>query len=451
MPGKLFKFPHDFLWGAATASYQIEGAWDEDGKGESIWDRFCHTSGKIDKADTGDIACDHYHRYKEDVENMKRLGLKAYRFSVSWPRVIPEGKGRINKAGLDFYERLVDELLKAGIQPFLTLYHWDLPQALQEEGGWTNRDTVGYFKDYTAEVFKKLGDRVHYWITHNEPAVVSYSGYHLGTYAPGIKDLSTALRVCHHLLLSHGEAVAVLKESGNEKTRVGIALCLFPAHPASESKEDKKAANRFDGYLNRWFLDPIYKGSYPEDMMALYGDKAPKVQAQDLGCISRKIDFLGVNYYTRSVVKADAKEAFLALRFIKPAGAEYTATEGEIYPVGFYEILKRIHDDYGAPFIYITENGAAFSDKIDENGQVNDGSRIKYLKSHLLQLHKAIKDGVKISGYFVWSLMDNFEWTEGYSKRFGLIYVDYPTQKRVIKASGWWYKKVIEKMGVELG
>ena len=450
MTGEMVKFPHGFIWGTATAAYQIEGAYSEDGKGESIWDRFCNIPGNVQDGDRGDIACDHYHRYRDDIKLMKTLSLNAYRFSIAWPRIFPQGKGKVNQGGLDFYERLVDELLDAGIEPFVTLYHWDLPQALQEEGGWANRDTVGYFKDYAAQVSKKLGDRVHYWITHNEPIVVSFCGHHSGVHAPGTKDLSTALKVCHHLLLSHGEAVAVLRDNGDEKTRVGITLNLSPVHPASESKEDKEAAKKFDGYLNRWFLDPIYKGSYPEDMMALYGDKAPKIQAQDLGCISAKIDFLGVNYYSRNVVKADAKAPFLGLSQVKPSGAEYTEMDWEIYPGGIYEILKRIHNDYDAPLIYITENGAAFSDKIDKNGQVNDEPRIKYLKSHLLQAHKAIKDGVKLSGYFVWSLMDNLEWAHGYSKRFGLIYIDYPTQKRIIKASGLWYKKVIEKNGIEI-
>lgn len=450
MAEKIAKFPHGFIWGTATAAYQIEGAWNEDGKGESIWDRFCRIPGNVQDGDRGDIACDHYHRYRDDIKLMKTLSLNAYRFSIAWPRIFPQGKGRINQRGLDFYERLVDELFDAGIEPFVTLYHWDLPQALQEEGGWANRDTVGYFKDYAAQVSKGLGDRVHYWITHNEPWVTSFAGHHLGILAPGIKSLPTALKVSHHLLLSHGEAVAVLRDNGDEKTRLGITLNLSPAHPASESKEDKEAAKRFDGYLNRWFLDPIYKGCYPEDMMSVYGDKAPKIRAQDLERISAKIDFLGVNYYSRQVIKADAKDDFLGLKPVEPADTEYTEMDSEIYPAGLYKILKRIHNDYDAPLIYITENGAAFSDKIDKNGQVNDKSRIKYLKSHFLQAHKAIEDGVKLSGYFVWSLMDNFEWALGYSKRFGLIYVDYPTQKRIIKASGWMYKKVIEKKGVEI-
>jgi len=447
-PKRIVRFPDNFVWGAATASYQIEGAYNEDGKGESIWDRFCRTPGKVQDGDRGGIACDFYHRYRDDVKLMKSMSLNAYRFSIAWSRIFPQGKGQVNQRGLDFYERVVDELLDSGIEPFVTLYHWDLPQALQEKGGWANRDTIGYFKDYAEEVSRKLGDRVHFWITHNEPWVVSFLGHHSGIHAPGIKNLSTALKVSHHLLLSHGETVAVIRDNGDEKTQVGITLNLSPVYPVSESEEDKKAAKRWDGYLNRWFLEPIYKGSYPEDMLALYGDKAPEIQAQDLERISTKTDFLGVNYYTRTVVKADKKEVFLGLSQVKPTGAEYTEMDWEIYPPGIYEILKRVHNDYDAPVIYITENGVAFPDKIDKNGRVNDESRIEYLKGHFLQAHRAIEDGVKLSGYFVWSLLDNFEWAYGYSKRFGLIYTDYPTQKRIIKASGWWYKKVIEKKGV---
>ena len=447
-PKRIVRFPENFVWGTATASYQIEGGYNEDGKEESIWDRFCRTPGKVQGGDRGDVACNHYHRYRDDVKLMKSMSLNAYRFSIAWSRIFPQGKGQINQRGLNFYERLVDELLDSGIEPFVTLYHWDLPQALQEKGGWVNKDTIGYFKDYAEEVSKKLGDRVHFWITHNEPWVVSFLGHHSGIHAPGIKNLSTALKVSHHLLLSHGETVAVIRDNGDEKTQVGITLNLSPGYPASESKEDKKAAKRFDGYLNRWFLEPIYKGSYPEDMLVLYGDKAPEIQAKDLERISTKIDFLGVNYYTRTVVKADKKETFLGLSQVKPSGAEYTEMDWEIYPPGIYEILKRVHSDYDEPVIYITENGVAFPDKIDKNGRVNDESRIEYLKGHFLQAHRAIGEGVKLSGYFVWSLLDNFEWAYGYSKRFGLIYTDYPTQKRIIKASGWWYKEVIEKNGI---
>lgn len=447
-PKRIVRFPENFIWGAATASYQIEGAYNEDGKGESIWDRFCRTPGKVQDGDRGDVACDFYHRYRDDIKLMKEISLNAYRFSIAWSRIFPQGKGQLNQDGLDFYERVVDELLDSGIEPFVTLYHWDLPQALQEKGGWANRDTIGYFKDYAEEVSRKLGDRVRFWITHNEPWVVSFLGHHSGIHAPGTKNLSTALKVSHHLLLSHGETVAVIRDNGDEKTQVGIALNLSPVYPASESEGDKKAAKRYDGYLNRWFLEPIFKGSYPEDMLALYGDKAPEIQAQDLERISAKIDFLGVNYYYRTVVEADKKEAFLGLSQVKPTDAEYTEMDWEIYPPGICQILERVHNDYDAPVIYITENGVAFPDKIDKNGRVNDESRIEYLKGHFLEANRAIEEGVKLSGYFVWSLLDNFEWVYGYSRRFGLVYTDFSNQKRIVKASGWWYKKVIEKNGV---
>lgn len=448
MPEKFLKFPDNFKWGAATASYQIEGAYDEDGKGVSIWDHFSHLPGRTQGNDTGDVACDHYHRYREDVENMKKLGLKAYRFSVSWPRVIPEGRGKVNEAGLDFYDRLVDELLRTGIEPFVTLYHWDLPQVLQEEGGWKNRDIVGYFSDYVAILAHRLGDRVHHWITHNEPWVVSFLGHAFGTHPPGIMNLSTALQVSHHLLLSHGRAVEVLKNIGDEKIKAGITLNLSPVHPPSKKEENIKAAKRFDGHLNRWFLDPLFKGYYPPDMWEYYQDKVPKILPGDMSIISRKIDFLGINYYTRQIVKDNPKEKILQLSFLKPEQAEYTDMGWEVYPKGIYEILKRVQDEYSPRSIYITENGAAFQDRLDKEGKIKDERRISYLEEHLSFAHKAIEEGVRLKGYFIWSLMDNFEWTYGYSKRFGLIYVDYPTQKRFFKESANWYRKVIENNGI---
>ncbi len=448
MSEKFLKFPDNFLWGTATASYQIEGAWDEDGKGESIWDYFCHIPRKIYREDTGDIACDHYHRYKEDVENMKKIGLKAYRFSISWPRIIPEGKGKVNKAGLDFYDRLVDELLKADIEPFITLYHWDLPQALQEGGGWQNRDIVGYFADYAALVAHYLGDRVRHWITHNEPWVVSFLGQAYGVHAPGIMDFSGALRVSHHLLLSHGRVVELLKNLGDEKTKVGITLNLRPVYPVSKKEEDIEAAKRCDGYINRWFLDPVFKGAYPPDMLEYYQDKAPQILPGDMSTMSRKVDFLGVNYYSRWIVKDNPREKILKLSFLKPEEAEYTHMEWEIYPRGIYEILRRVQEDYSPRAIYITENGAAFPDRLDEENKVKDEKRIDYLREHILFAHKAIEDGMRLKGYFVWSLMDNFEWAYGYSKRFGIIYTDYPTQRRIFKESASWYKRVIENNGI---
>ncbi|MBE0478753.1 beta-glucosidase [Candidatus Aerophobetes bacterium] len=447
MPEKL-EFPDDFLWGAATASYQIEGASYEDGKGLSIWDHFSHTPGKIHGGDTGDIACDHYHRYREDVANMKEMGLNAYRFSISWPRVIPEGKGKINKSGLDFYDRLVDTLLEAEIEPFVTLYHWDLPQNLQENGGWANRDTVGYFEDYATLVAHRLAGRVHHWITHNEPWVVSFLGHAFGVHAPGIMDFPLALQVSHHLLLSHAETVTVLKDAGDERTKVGITLNLSPIHPASEKKEDVEAAKIYDGHLNRWFLDPIFYGAYPPDMLDCYGEKVPQILPGDIGTISKKIDFLGVNYYTRHIVKHDPRQRILKISSVVPKEAEFTDMGWEIYPSGIYELLKRVQNDYSPEVMYITENGAAFPDTIGNDGKVEDERRINYLKEHFSFAHKAMLEGVRLKGYFVWSLMDNFEWAYGYSKRFGLIYVDYPTQKRIFKKSANWYRQVIQSNSV---
>ncbi|NOZ26964.1 MAG: beta-glucosidase [Chloroflexi bacterium] len=443
------EFPAGFLWGAATASYQIEGAWNEDGKGESIWDRFSHTPGKVLNGDTGDVACDHYHRWKDDIQLMQEIGLKGYRFSISWPRVLPTGRGKANPAGLDFYNRLVDGLLEAGIRPFVTLYHWDLPQALQEIGGWGNRDVAYYFADYAALIGRRLGDRVKQWITHNEPWVVAFVGHLYGVHAPGLTDPRLALQVSHHLLLSHGEAARALRDAGDADTQVGITLNLSPAHAASESEADQAAARRQDGFQNRWFLDPLFRGAYPPDMLELYGDLAPQVAPGDMARIQAPLDFLGVNYYTRSVVK-DAPDAEIPkTQAVKPEGPEYTEMGWEVYPEGLYELLTRLQRDYDPPALYITENGCAFPDEVNEQGQVDDERREAYLREHFIQAHRAIQDGVKLRGYFVWSLLDNFEWALGYSKRFGIVYVDYPTQRRIIKRSGRWYSKVIARNTVE--
>ncbi|MCL5025948.1 MAG: GH1 family beta-glucosidase [Chloroflexi bacterium] len=437
-------FPQGFVWGTATAAYQIEGAVKEDGRGESIWDRFSHTPGNVLNGDTGDIACDHYHRYPEDIRLMQDLGLPAYRLSISWPRVFPEGKGNVNEHGLDFYQRLVEGLLGAGITPFVTLYHWDLPQALQDEGGWANRDTASYFAEYADLVGRRLGDRVGYWITHNEPAIAAFVGHYFGEHAPGRRDLGMAVQVSHNLLVSHGEAVEALRalERG---LQIGITLNLSPAQPASDAHVE--AAQRQDGFANRWFLDPLFRGSYPEDMLALYGDLAPAVQAGDLETISAPIDFLGVNYYFRTVVEDDPEGAFPQTRTIRPEGAEYTGMRWEVYPQGLYEVLMRLHQEYRVPRMFITENGAAFPDAIDADGQIRDDRRLAYLEAHLTQAQRAIQDGAPLSGYFVWSLMDNFEWARGYSQRFGIVYVDYEDQQRIVKSSGHWYGDVVRQNG----
>jgi beta-glucosidase len=456
MTNDMLRFPDGFLWGAATSAYQIEGGVAEGGRGVSIWDTFCQSEGKVFQGHTGDVACDHYHRYAEDIELMRSLGLHAYRFSIAWPRVLPEGKGKINQQGLDFYERLVDALLAAGIQPFATLYHWDLPQALQDAGGWANRETVGAFCEYADAVSRHLGDRVKNWSTHNEPWVVAFSGHQFGCLAPGIKDLANALQVAHHLLLSHGESVPMLRGNGSAGTQVGISLNLIPVEPASTAEADVAAARRKDGYLNRWFLDPLYKGSYPEDMLDFYGELAPVVQRGDMARIAAPLDFLGVNYYMRNVVQDDPQSPVVQTRQVIPDGAEITEMGWEVYPQGLYDLLTRLHADYHPPAIYITENGAAFPDEATPDGRVFDPRRIAYLDAHLRQAHRAIqactehsrRDGVPLKGYFVWSLLDNFEWSHGYSKRFGFVYVFYPTQQRIVKKSGHWYRQVIERNGL---
>lgn len=444
----LLAFPESFIWGAATAAYQIEGAWDEDGKGPSIWDVFCRVPGAIQNGDTGDVACDHYHRWREDVALMRELGLRAYRFSISWPRVLPEGKGKVNRPGLDFYDRLVDALLAAEIQPFVTLYHWDLPQALQEEGGWPVRDTACRFADFADVVSRRLGDRVRRWITLNEPWVAAYAGYGNGYHAPGIRNPLAAVQATHHLLLAHGLAVPVLRENGDAATRVGITLNLSPVHPASDRPADEGAAHRYDGFLNRWFLDPLFRGHYPEDMLEMLGSALPDRYEEDLETIAVPVDFLGVNLYTRTVVADDPDSVVVETREVKPTGRPYTEMGWEVYPEGLYEILTRVHRDYAPPCIYVTENGAAFADRVSADGRVHDAQRVDFLREYIAQAHRALEEGVPLAGYFVWTLLDNFEWAYGYSKRFGIVYVDFATQERIVKDSGIWYRGVIAENGV---
>lgn len=441
MAKNFYSFPENFTWGVATASCQIEGAWDEDGKGESIWDRFSHTPGMVQDGDTGDIACDHYHRWHEDVALMKELGLKAYRFSIAWPRILPTGRGVVNQAGIDFYSHLVDALLEAGIEPYVTLYHWDLPQALQEEGGWPDRMSVDAFVEYADVASRALGDRVKHWITFNEPWVSAFVGYFEGRHAPGIKDLPKALVASHHLLLAHGKSVPVIRKN-SPNAQVGITLNLHPSEAASNSAADRAAAYYNDGYINRWFLDPICGRGYPLDMVRHYDVDMGFVQTDDLEQISIPVDFLGANYYTRNVLRSNTLlEEENAPRTIF-RNDEITEMGWEVYPEGIYNLLGRLHFDYNFPAIYISENGAAFKDQVVD-GQVDDPQRLSYIKRHLQQVHRAIEMGVPVKGYFVWSLMDNFEWAYGYSKRFGLIYVDYETQQRILKSSGKWYGQVI--------
>ncbi len=453
-----YAFPKDFVWGAATSAYQIEGATREDGRGESIWDRFAHTPSKIEDSTSGDIACDHYHRWKDDVALMKRLGLRAYRFSIAWPRVVPGGRGTVNARGLDFYSRLVDELLAHGIEPYATLYHWDLPQPLQDQGGWANRATAEAFVDYADAVSGRLGDRVRHWITHNEPWCASMLGYQSGRHAPGLSNWGEALAASHHLLLSHGRSVPVLRANARA-SQVGITLNLCPAVPASASREDHDATRHFDGYFNRWFLDPLYRGLYPGDMVADYvgrgylppGDLA-FLKPGDLKAIAVPTDFLGVNYYNRAVVRSDRiPEAQNQLRTVDLAPkSEWTDMGWEVYPDGLFQTLARLRLEYEVPKMFITENGASYADGPSLEGCVADARRERYVRDHLLAAHRAIELGVPLAGYFVWSLLDNFEWERGYTQRFGVTWVDYATQRRVPKDSALWYRRVIEENAVVL-
>jgi beta-glucosidase len=448
MDKKLFQFPKDFVWGAATASYQIEGAWNEDGKGESIWDRFSHTPGNVQDGDTGDVACDHYHRWMEDLGLLKELGLKAYRFSIAWPRILPNGRGAINQAGLDFYNKLVDGLLELNIEPYVTLYHWDLPQKLQDEGGWVSRSVVDAFVGYADVVSLSLGDRVKNWITLNEPWVSAFIGYEHGRHAPGHTNLHEALAASHHLLLSHGLAVPVIRRN-SPNSNVGITLNLTPQVPASPSIADRDAANWGDGYVNRFFLDPLVGRGYPQDMVNGFGNKMDFVQANDLSVISTPVDFIGVNYYTRNIARSEKISEAENAPLTVIRGDEITQMDWEVYPEGIYKTLGRLYFDYDFPAIYITENGASFEDHVSADGEVDDPARLSYIKRHLEQVHRAIEAGIPVKGYFAWSLMDNFEWGFGYSKRFGLIRVDYQTQKRTFKSSAKWYRQVIDQNAVE--
>lgn len=441
-------FPDTFLWGCATASYQIEGSPLADGAGASIWHRFSHTPGTVANGDTGDLACDHYRRYPEDIALMRDLGLKAYRFSIAWPRVFPTGCGSVNTKGLDFYERLVDGLLAADIAPFATLYHWDLPAALQDTGGWANRDTAHRFADYAQTVFERLGDKVSHWITLNEPWVVAHVGHIAGQHAPGMRDLWAGLKAVHHQLLAHGQAVRMFRDL-NLPGEIGLTLSFLPAYPASDAEEDRAAAERFQAYHNRLFSDPVFLGHYPEVLRERFANAWPSAPREDMRLIHAPVDFLGVNYYSRAVVQAQPDDGLLQAQGV-PQPSVHTAMGWEVFPQGLYDLLTGLKRDYGDPAIYITENGAAFEDQLDASGEVCDGERLDYLRQHFAAAHRALAAGVRLKGYFVWSLLDNFEWAEGYRPRFGLVRVDFASQKRTVKQSGRWYKEVIARGGLEI-
>jgi beta-glucosidase len=440
-------FPQGFLWGSATASYQVEGAWKDGGKGESIWDRFSHTPGKVLNGDTGDVACDHYHRWPQDIGLMKSLGLQAYRLSIAWPRILPSGTGKVNPAGLDYYSRLVDGLLEAGIRPFVTLYHWDLPQAIEDRGGWPVRKSAFAFAEYTEAVARRLGDRVKDWITLNEPWVSAWLGYNMGVHAPGRTNLRDAFLAAHHLLLGHGLATPIIRRD-SPGSQVGITLNLSVHYPASDSEADDRAARLADGTGNRWFLDPVDKGSYPQDIIDRFGLDMGFVEFGDLQAVAAPLDFLGINYYTRHIARSEEIPESRNAKRTLFEGTEHTEMGWEVHPESLYVLLKRLAADYSFPNYYITENGCAYVDDVGADGEVHDPKRIAYLHGHFDAAGRAIADGVPLRGYFVWSLMDNFEWSFGYTKRFGIVYVDYETQTRIPKDSAKWYSKVIARNGL---
>ena len=441
LPPHLDRFPPDFAWGAATAAYQIEGGWDADGRGVSIWDVFSHTRGRVRGGETGDVACDHYNRWREDIDLMAELGLGAYRFSVSWPRVLADGVGRLNPAGLDFYDRLVDALLERSIEPFVTLYHWDLPAALQERGGWASASMPDWFSEYARVVAARLGDRVRSWITLNEPQVFAFHGYGRGLHAPGLRDWGTALRAAHHALVAHWAGTAAVR-SVVPDARVGIAIDLRDVQPATDSEQDRAAAARVDAGSQRWFLDPLFGRGYPPEQVAAYGALLDGIDTGEVANRSERLDFLGVNYYTRELIRDSRRGPFRATA-AAVRGAPVTSMGWEVYPDGLTHVLASLHRDYAPSALYVTENGAAFPDTVAPDGTVADTSRLDYLRRHLAATARAMEQGAPVRGYFVWSLMDNFEWAEGFSKRFGIVRVDYETQARTIKASGRWYAALI--------
>ncbi len=422
-----------FTWGVATAAYQIEGAAAEDGRGPSIWDTFAHTPGKTRNGESGDVACDHYHRWQDDVALIASLGVDAYRFSIAWPRVQPLGHGAWNPAGLGFYDRLVDALLARGIQPHATLYHWDLPQALQDQGGWASRDTAHRFAEYAEFMGRRLGDRLRTLATHNEPWCTAVLGHQVGKFAPGFHDPALAAQVSHHLLLSHGLAVRAMRAAG-VKCPLGIVLNQSSADAAEDTEADHALARAEYARFVRWYMDPIFHGRYPDDPGI---EHRPVVQDGDLATIHTPLDFLGINYYTR--IWASAAQPPRP----QPKALGVTDMGWEIHPRGLQDLLERVHREYRLPPVYITENGMAHADQLVD-GTVDDGPRIDYVRSHLEAVAAARAAGVDVRGYFYWSLMDNYEWDSGYDKRFGLVYVDYPTQRRILKASAHWYRHTIE-------
>lgn len=441
-------FPPDFLWGVATSAYQIEGAPLADGAGPSNWHQFCREAERIANGDRGDVACDHYHRYRQDVDLMADIGIRSYRFSISWSRVLPEGRGFINQKGLEFYRRLTDCLLKQGIQPFVTLFHWDLPAALQAQGGWANPDCAHWFADYALVLFDQLRGLVPYWATLNEPWVVAHAGYVEGSHPPGLRSLDLAPRVSHNLLRAHAQAVQAFR--ANCSGKIGLVVNLEPKQAATSDPADLAAMARAHAYINRQFLDPLLLGAYPEEMSEIFGRSWPRFPEGELKLISEPIDFIGINYYSRAVVRDDPTGDLCGVSRIRQSAAQHTAMDWEVFPEGLASVLLWVQRRYGDRPLYVTENGAAFDDPPIVRGRIPDYQRVDYLRRHLLAARSAISQGVNLRGYFVWSLLDNFEWTHGYAKRFGIVGVDFPTQRRVLKESAKFYADVIRSNGASL-
>ena len=445
-----YRFPADFVWGAATSAYQIEGSPLADGAGPSIWQRFAHTPGMMANGDHGDVACDHYRRYKDDVQLMRALGLQSYRFSIAWSRVLPDGTGRVNQKGLDFYSRLVDELLENGIEPNATLFHWDLPAALDDRGGWLNRDSAHWFADYAEVMFKALDGRVKRWSTVNEPWVVTDGGYLRGVLAPGHRSKYEAPIAAHNLMRASGAAIQAYRATGRHE--IGVVFNIEPKYPASQSPEDLAATRRAHAYMNEQFADPALLGSYPSELKDIFGDAWPDFPSEDFQLTRQPVDFVGINYYTRSVVKHDDEGYPCHATRVRQANVTHTETDWEVYEQGLVDTLMWFKHRYGDLPLYITENGAAFYDPpVAEGEVVEDPLRIAYLRKHLHALHQCIEAGVNLKGYYAWSLLDNLEWSLGFAKRFGLYHVDYATLKRTPKGSAKFYAKVIETNGAALG
>ncbi|MGN7456725.1 GH1 family beta-glucosidase [Paenibacillus pasadenensis] len=443
-------FPKDFVWGTATASYQIEGAYDEDGRGLSIWDTFARTPGKVVNGDTGDVACDSYHRYEEDIALLKQLGVKSYRFSIAWPRIFPQGTGEVNEKGLDYYRRVIDGLIAAGIEPAVTLYHWDLPQALQDKGGWDNRETIDAFLAYAEIVFKAFGDKVKSWITFNETWCVSFLSNFIGVHAPGHTDLQLATNVAHHCLVAHGRAVQLYR-SLNLPGQIGTTHNLSWSEPYTTRPEDVEAARRSRAWGNEWFLEPTLKGSYPQFMVEWFRGKGIEVPILegDMETIGQPIDFIGVNFYTGGYTRYKKDSGLFDSEDVQ-VGFDQTFIGWNVYPEALYKVLSWLHEEYGDIPIYITENGACTDDHVAEDGGVHDAQRVDYYRKHFIQCQRLIDSGVPLKGYYAWSLLDNFEWAEGYAKRFGIVHTDYETLERTPKDSYYFIQKVISEGGFDV-